>query len=171
MLHLSKHRSSLMLLLPLTTQPLHSFLFLALISRRRINQSNNVHVPVCLGQHARGLAYIPMRVSESARERQREICPRSVPLINAFDVSNLSPSTNPPDSTPELARSTPELAPRHDPFRRPDNTPQPSPRRDPPLPPKNTPIPSPQLSPRSTENMRQQIFSQGYTQNPFFVQM
>jgi len=56
MLHLSKHRSSLMLLLPLTTQPLHSFLFLALISRRRINQSNNVHVPVCLGQHARGLA-------------------------------------------------------------------------------------------------------------------
>ena len=88
-----------------------------------------------------------------------------------FDVSNLSPSTNPPDSTPELARSTPELAPRHDPFRRPDNTPQLSPRRDPPLPPKNTPIPSPQLSPRSTENMRQQIFSQGYTQNPFFVQM
>ena len=88
-----------------------------------------------------------------------------------FDVSNLSPSTNPPDSTPELARSTPKLAPRHDPFHRPDNTPQLSPRRDPPLPPKNTPIPSPQLSPRSTENMRQQIFSHEHTQNPFFVQM
>ena len=48
---------------------LNSFLFLALISRRRINQSNNAHVPVCLGEHARGLAYIPICVRARARAR------------------------------------------------------------------------------------------------------